>query len=174
MSLPSTVAGVVARLQEIDASLPAGDGVAVFNRMYLTVTERIGLILAEDTDSPLFRDAATMSDLDVRFANLWLAAYDADRADREVPPAWRPLFEARAGGRLPVQYAIAGMNSHIEHDLPLAAYHVSGEYAMVKAAAANGWIDGDLVALEQLTAVKRAGADVVLTYFAREMAETLA
>lgn len=61
-----------------------------------------------------------------------------------------------------------------EHDLPLAAYHVSGEYAMVKAAAANGWIDGDLVALEQLTAVKRAGADLVLTYFAREIAEVLA
>lgn len=61
-----------------------------------------------------------------------------------------------------------------EHDLPIAAYHVSGEYAMVKAAAANGWIDGDLVALEQLTAVKRAGADLVLTYFAREIAEALA
>ncbi|NLD75221.1 MAG: porphobilinogen synthase [Acidimicrobiales bacterium] len=61
-----------------------------------------------------------------------------------------------------------------EHDLPVAAYHVSGEYAMVKAAAANGWIDGDLVALEQLTAVKRAGADLVLTYFAREIAEALA
>jgi porphobilinogen synthase len=61
-----------------------------------------------------------------------------------------------------------------EHDLPLAAYHVSGEYAMVKAAAANGWIDGDLVALEQLTAVKRAGADLILTYFAREIAEVLA
>jgi len=60
-----------------------------------------------------------------------------------------------------------------EHDLPLAAYHVSGEYAMVKAAAANGWIDGDLVALEQLTAVKRAGADLILTYFAREIAEVL-
>jgi porphobilinogen synthase len=61
-----------------------------------------------------------------------------------------------------------------EHDLPIAAYHVSGEYAMVKAAAANGWIDGDLVAMEQLTAVKRAGADLVLTYFAREIAEALA
>ncbi len=61
-----------------------------------------------------------------------------------------------------------------EHDLPLAAYHVSGEYAMVKAAAANGWIDGDMVALEQLTAVKRAGADLILTYFAREIAEVLA
>ena len=58
-------------------------------------------------------------------------------------------------------------------DVPVAAYHVSGEYAMVKAAAANGWIDGDAVALEHLTAVKRAGADVILTYFARELAETL-
>ncbi len=58
-------------------------------------------------------------------------------------------------------------------DVPIAAYHVSGEYAMVKAAAANGWIDGEVVALEQLTAVKRAGADMILTYFAGEMAETL-
>jgi porphobilinogen synthase len=56
-------------------------------------------------------------------------------------------------------------------DVPLAAYHVSGEYAMVKAAAERGWIDGDAVALEHLTAVKRAGADIVLTYFARELAE---
>ena len=56
-------------------------------------------------------------------------------------------------------------------DVPIAAYHVSGEYAMVKAASANGWIDHDTVALEQLTAVKRAGADIVLTYFARWFAE---
>jgi porphobilinogen synthase len=56
-------------------------------------------------------------------------------------------------------------------DVPIAAYHVSGEYAMIKAAAANGWIDHDTVALEQLTAVKRAGADIILTYFARWFAE---
>jgi porphobilinogen synthase len=56
-------------------------------------------------------------------------------------------------------------------DVPVAAYHVSGEYAMIKAAAANGWIDHDTVALEQLTAVKRAGADIILTYFARWFAE---
>jgi porphobilinogen synthase len=55
--------------------------------------------------------------------------------------------------------------------VPIAAYHVSGEYAMVKAAAANGWIDHDLVALEHLTAIKRSGADVILTYFARWFAE---
>jgi len=60
-----------------------------------------------------------------------------------------------------------------ELDVPLCAYHVSGEYAMVKAAAANGWIDGTAVAIEQLTAIRRAGADFVLTYFARELAEEL-
>ena len=58
-------------------------------------------------------------------------------------------------------------------DVPVAAYHVSGEYAMVKAAAERGWIDGPAVALEQITAVKRAGADFVLTYFAAELAEVL-
>lgn len=60
-----------------------------------------------------------------------------------------------------------------EHDLPVAAYHVSGEYSMIKAAAANGWIDGDVVALEQLTAIKRAGADMILTYLANEISEVL-
>ena len=60
-----------------------------------------------------------------------------------------------------------------EHDLPLAAYHVSGEYAMVKAAAERGWIDGDRVALEHVTAIKRAGADLVLTYFAKDLAARL-
>lgn len=58
-------------------------------------------------------------------------------------------------------------------DLPIAAYHVSGEYAMIKAAASQNLIDGDVVALEQLTAIKRAGADFILTYLTREIAETL-
>jgi porphobilinogen synthase len=59
-------------------------------------------------------------------------------------------------------------------NVPVAAYHVSGEYAMIKAAAANGWIDHDVVAVEQLTAIKRAGADIILTYFARWYAEQVA
>ena len=61
-----------------------------------------------------------------------------------------------------------------EIDVPLAAYHVSGEYAMVEAAAANGWIDGDAVAMEHLLAIRRAGADFILTYLARRAAEALA
>jgi porphobilinogen synthase len=53
-------------------------------------------------------------------------------------------------------------------DLPLAAYHVSGEYALIKAAAQNGWIDEERVMMETLTSIKRAGADIILTYYARE------
>jgi porphobilinogen synthase len=60
-----------------------------------------------------------------------------------------------------------------EVEVPLAAYHVSGEYAMVKAAAERGWIDGLAVGLEHLTSIRRAGADMILTYFAREAAEAL-
>jgi porphobilinogen synthase len=56
-------------------------------------------------------------------------------------------------------------------DVPVAAYHVSGEYSMIKAAAANGWIDHDAVALEHLGAIKRAGADIILTYLTRWYAQ---
>ncbi len=60
-----------------------------------------------------------------------------------------------------------------EFSAPLAAYHVSGEYAMVQAGAQLGWIDGDAVAMEHMLAIKRAGADIVITYFARRVAELL-
>jgi porphobilinogen synthase len=58
-------------------------------------------------------------------------------------------------------------------DLPLAAYHVSGEYAMIKAAAQQGWIDEQRVMMETLTCIKRAGADIILTYYAREAVKAL-
>ncbi len=58
-------------------------------------------------------------------------------------------------------------------DVPVAAYNVSGEYAMVKAAARNGWLDEKRVALEILTAIQRAGADIILTYHAKDAARWL-
>ena len=58
--------------------------------------------------------------------------------------------------------------------LPIAAYNVSGEYAMIKAAAQNGWLDGERAMMESLMSIKRAGADVILTYFAKEAAQLLA
>jgi len=60
-----------------------------------------------------------------------------------------------------------------EFDLPLAAYNVSGEYSMVKAAAQMGWLDGERAMLEVLTSIKRAGADIIITYFAKEAAKIL-
>lgn len=66
---------------------------------------------------------------------------------------------------------IAKLND--EFDLPIAAYHVSGEYAMIKAAAERGWIDEKRVMQETLLSIKRAGADIILTYFAKEMAKLL-
>ncbi|HVO64865.1 MAG TPA: porphobilinogen synthase [Syntrophales bacterium] len=60
-----------------------------------------------------------------------------------------------------------------EFDLPLAAYNVSGEFSMIKAAAKLGWIDGEKAMVESLTSIKRAGADIIITYFAPEMAKLL-
>jgi porphobilinogen synthase len=71
-----------------------------------------------------------------------------------------------------VAYLDVIAQSRAELDVPLAAYHVSGEYAMVHAAAERGWIDGPAVMREHLTAIRRAGADIILTYAARDIAES--
>jgi porphobilinogen synthase len=60
-----------------------------------------------------------------------------------------------------------------QFDVPIAAYQVSGEYAMIEAAARNGWIDRERIIMETLTAIKRAGADILITYYALEMAKIL-
>ncbi|MGH7718911.1 MAG: porphobilinogen synthase, partial [Gemmatimonadaceae bacterium] len=61
-----------------------------------------------------------------------------------------------------------------ETGYPVAAYQVSGEYAMIKAAAERGWVDGERAMMESLLGIRRAGADVVLTYFATEAAKAIA
>ena len=115
MSDLQTVEDVVARMLTIDDALDARDGVAVFNHVYLRVTRLVQARLSGGT----FHDDAFMAELDIRFAMLWLAAHDAP--SRDVPRAWEPLFDRRrSAGLLPIQFALAGMNAHIEHDLPLA------------------------------------------------------
>jgi porphobilinogen synthase len=58
-------------------------------------------------------------------------------------------------------------------DVPIAAYQVSGEYAMIQAAARNGWVDGQRIMMESLTSIRRAGAEIILTYFAKDAAKLL-
>jgi porphobilinogen synthase len=63
--------------------------------------------------------------------------------------------------------------AHDEFNVPIAAYQVSGEYSMIKAAAANGWIDGERMMMETLLSIKRAGANIIITYFALDAAAKL-
>jgi porphobilinogen synthase len=120
-----------------------------------------------------FRDA-----VDVRIAGGGdRRGYQQDPANRREALAEVALDVAEGADMVMVKPAVTYLDVLAEVrrsvDVPVAAYHVSGEYSMVKAAAANDWIDGAAVALEQLTALKRAGADFLLTYFAGEVAEAL-
>jgi porphobilinogen synthase len=120
-----------------------------------------------------FRDA-----VDVRIADGGdRRAYQQDPANAREALAELRADVAEGADMVMVKPALAYLDvvaaARAELDVPVAAYHVSGEYAMIKAAAERGWIDGPAVALEHIGAVKRAGADLVLTYLTREIAEVL-
>ncbi|MEU6451093.1 DUF5995 family protein [Streptomyces sp. NPDC046979] len=112
-----TVDSVLTRMRALDAALPGRDGVAVFNRVYLAVTEEVD----RHIDSGRFTDARAAIALDVRFAERFLDAVDAAAQDRRPPACWRPVFQFRRHpGVRPLQFALAGVNAHIGHDLALA------------------------------------------------------
>jgi hypothetical protein len=103
-----SVAGAIARMEAIAAALPAADGLACSNRMYLDVTRQVNSQLSQG----FFADPAFMTQLDVAFANLYFAAAGTAGTPAAAPPAWRPLIEQRAmAGIEPVQFALAGMNA---------------------------------------------------------------
>ena len=97
---------------------------------------------------------------------------NADEAIREIG-----LDVAEGADIIMVKPALAYLDviyrARQEFDLPLAAYNVSGEYSMIKAAAQLGWLDEEKAMLESLTAIKRAGADIVITYWAKQLAQVL-
>ena len=119
-----------------------------------------------------FRDAAECAP---RFGDR--RGYQMDPANAREALAEVALDIAEGADMVMVKPAMAYLDIIAEvratFDVPVAAYHVSGEYAMVKAAAQLGWLDGTAVALEHLLAMKRAGAEMILTYFAREFAEAV-
>lgn len=114
----SRIDDVLARLQEIDGALPAADGVACFNKLYLAVTANV--IAA--ANSGLFAGVRFIQSLDVTFGNLYFAALKGNEvAASDTPRAWRALFTARNRTDVaPIQFALAGMNAHINRDLPVA------------------------------------------------------
>jgi len=102
-------------------------------------------------------------------------AYQQDGRNRREALAEVALDVAEGADMVMVKPAVAYLDviAAVRElvDVPVAAYHVSGEYSMIKAAADRGWVDGPAVALEHVGAVKRAGADLIVTYLTRELAE---
>ena len=112
----SSIDDVLSIMSAIDSRLPDSDGLKWFNRLYMRVTRSV----KQAVNPPTFRDAQFMSELDVIFANLYLSAIAAGDADPScAPSAWRPLLRARQNcGIARLQFALAGMNAHINRDLP--------------------------------------------------------
>ena len=139
------------------ASLPSGNSMAT------------GFFFTPSVDR--FRDAAEC------------APQFGDRASYQQDPAARDAMReieldvAEGADIIMIKPALAYLDvisqTAAAVKLPVAAYQVSGEYSMVEAAAANGWLDRDRVIMETLTAISRAGADIILTYWATEVAQRL-
>jgi Family of unknown function (DUF5995) len=139
MNVPSTsqdspvtsVDEAIARMEALDATLPPGDGLERFNHMYLGVMRQIAQRLSQG----FFTDPVTMTHLDMVFADLYFAAADASEPSA-APVAWQPLLHRRAdSGVEPVQFALAGMNTHISHDLPIAIATTCAELSFAPTAA---------------------------------------
>lgn len=113
---PASIDEVLDRMQQIDAALPPRDGVACFNRLYRHMTVEV----REAVRDAAFEDNRFLERLDVLFAIRYLDAL-ARQGTPGAPRAWQPLFEARSrAGVAPLQFALAGMNAHINFDLALS------------------------------------------------------
>jgi hypothetical protein len=140
-----TIADVVARMQGIDALLPVNDGLKWFNRLYLMVTQEVDL----KPPGGAWQSPTWLTRLDVVFAGLYFDAVAEFLGGNEVPSAWSALFEARyRGGVDRIQFALAGMNAHINHDLALALLATDAELNVVPAE--NGPEHADYEAVNSL------------------------
>jgi uncharacterized protein DUF5995 len=120
-----TYSDVMARLRAIEAELDESDGLIWFNRLYTAMTSNV----IEGARRHRFDDPVFLERLDCHFANLYFGALAAHLSDPGAgPPCWEPLFQSRdRRGILPLQYALAGINAHINRDLPVALVETFAE-----------------------------------------------
>jgi hypothetical protein len=123
-----SVEAVVALMSSIESALAPDEGVVWFNKLYRRVTERVAVAIGDGT----FENAAFVERLDIVFANLYFEALRSFLHDRDsVPRAWAPLFDGNAeAGVAPIQFALAGMNAHINRDLMVALVRVCEEMGL--------------------------------------------
>src|SRR6266508_4512311 len=143
---PNDVPKVIERLRALEASALRTDGVVCFARLYRSVTEAVDAELARSS----FADPRFLARLDVVFAELFFTALTAfGRDPASAPSAWAPLFAARARrGIAPLQFAFAGMNAHINRDLPVAL--VTGLLARVEQRVKDSYLTGPVATLDRI------------------------
>ncbi len=141
--VPATIDEVIACMQSIDATLADDDGLKWFNRLYLMVTEQVDLRPPEGG----WKDAAWLLALDVVFAGLYLQAVAAYlNGEENVPSSWQALMEARyRPGVDRIQFALAGMNAHINHDLAMALLATDAQMSVVPAKGGAQYADYEAV-----------------------------
>ncbi|MDP8942521.1 MAG: DUF5995 family protein [Actinomycetota bacterium] len=125
---PGDIDGVISRLSELQKALPRGDGTLYFNRLYLQMTKAVAeLVSSGELAHPTFLER-----LDVVFAEPYFRAVaSAATRPQTVSPAWQPLFEVRRDRRVaPVQFALAGMNAHINFDLSVGVVETCRELGL--------------------------------------------
>jgi len=127
---PTHIADVIATMRSIDALLPENDGLKWFNRMYLMVTDDVNA----KPPGGLWKNPVWLERLDVVFAGFYFDALADFLSGRTTAASWRTLFDARfTPGIDRIQFAVAGMNAHINHDLALALVRTAADLKMVPA-----------------------------------------
>ena len=127
---PSDINDVVHLMNEIDAILPSEDGLKWFNWLYLNVTQAVH----NGPPAGGFNNPTWLTRLDVIFAEFYFAAINTFLNQRQTPSSWRALFEARHTQHIErIQFALAGMNAHINHDLALALLQTNAELNLAPA-----------------------------------------
>ena len=114
---PSSICGVLTLMQTIDATCQPSDGLKWFNWLYMQVTQAV----KAKVDAGAFQDGAWLTELDIQFATLYFGALSAQLSGGQCPACWGSMFAKRNEVNISrIQFALAGMNAHIDHDLPMA------------------------------------------------------
>jgi hypothetical protein len=141
---PTTIGQVIELMQQIDDCIPNGDGLKWFNGLYLVVTRQVDL-------QPIsaWKDPSWLIDLDVVFAGFYFRALAGFLSgDPGVPSSWTAMFEARyRTGVDRIQFALAGMNAHINHDLALALLAVDEQVSLIPGLGSSQYVDYQAVNL---------------------------
>ena len=140
-----TIADAIGVMKSIDTLLPENDGLKWFNRMYLMVTEQVDL----NPPGGAWQNPEWLERLDVVFAGFYFRAVTDCLAGQPTAASWRAVFDARLNGEIDrIQFALAGMNAHINHDLALALLKTDADLNLVPAP--NGAEHRDFEAVNEL------------------------